>query len=90
MGYNGGRQPETGSAPGVGRLNWNGTGEGVNNASIWTSGCPAASAITGVGPDPPVMLEQAERIINKNKLAGVFIKFIVIIWDKSLKAFRNL
>jgi len=77
IGYKGGRQAETGSAPGVGRLNWNGAGEGVKIASLPASGWFVSSTITGVGFDPPNALEQAESVSNKDKLASIFLKFIV-------------
>ena len=70
-GYNGGRQPVMGSAPGVGRLNWNGSGEGVTPASpAGTSGGICASMlITGVGVDsltPPEEQAASRSNIRRN------------------------
>src|SRR5581483_1903385 len=56
-GYNGGRQPEMGGAPGVGKSNRNGSSVGVA-ASIGTSGlAPVKPATTGVGLEFPIIVQ---------------------------------
>lgn len=66
----------TGSAPGVGRLNWNGSGEGEITASIWTSGWSSTSKMTAVGVASPTSAEEQAVKININKKAVRCLEFI--------------
>ena len=65
-GYKGGRQPEIGSEPGVGRLKRNGSNVGVG-VSFWTS--KLVTATTGVGLKLTKFVQAVrEKIMRRSNL----------------------